>query len=133
VNFALNINTPVDEWVLTGKKTVETRDYDLHPAVLGQRVALIRCAGKGSTKRLPQRVVGVVEFGKTLRYQSKAEWAAAFKQHCVAIDSAQFGWVEGRAKWGWQVTGTHRLDTELRVPSKSHFHKSFYQLHFTEA
>jgi hypothetical protein len=130
VNFALNINTPIDEWLLTGKKTVETREYDLHPQVLGQRVALIRCAGKGSKNRLPQRLVGIVEFGRTNRYPSKEEWVADFERHCVPVDNMQFGWVEGRPKWGWEVTSTKRLEEELRVPQKAHFHKSFYRMIF---
>jgi hypothetical protein len=145
IEHALNCNAPFDEEMLSGRKSVETREYALPAGLVGVKIALIRCAGrqrggkgkgKGKGKggggsggaRLPQRVVGWIVFGPSARYANEAEWVADGDKHGVPVGHAEYGW-NGRPKHGWTVVSHGRLP-ELAVPATEHHFKSFYKFVF---
>ena len=54
---------PVDEWILAGNKTIETRRYPLEAELVGKKIAVI-ANGEGK----PKCIVGVVSFGASTPY-----------------------------------------------------------------
>ena len=54
---------PVDEWILAGNKTIETRRYPLEAELVGKKIAMI-ANGEGN----PKSIVGIVSFGASTPY-----------------------------------------------------------------
>lgn len=77
----VNIQHPIPEWILSGKKTIETRTYPIPPHLVGRPVAIIETPGGRSGFRA--RVAGIVVFGQSFPYRSKKEFYADSKYHCV--------------------------------------------------
>lgn len=118
-DFGLEMQSPWAGLLLEGKKTIETRAYDLPPALLGRRIDILQSKTGSTVSSLGNVVaVGAVEdeatvrrvgwctFTRVIRYQDRESFEADEAAHLVKKDSA-FGWKEGITKvvYGW-VVGT---------------------------
>ena len=105
---------PFARHLLSGKKQIETRLYDLPPGLIGRRVDILETR-KGES-RVPQlkgdtvegealkkvRRLGWVEFGRVVKYDERGMFEADEEKHLVTPDSG-YGWTEGGVIFGWVV------------------------------
>ena len=103
------------DWIVDGKKTIETRQY-LKTNSKGQLTPLV---GKGPIKIIrtgegKAQVIGEAEFGKPIFYETKEQFDADYDKHLVKDDSA-FAYSEG-GKWGYPVTNPKRYEQPYEAP-----------------
>lgn len=117
--YALEVQVPWSRRLLDGSKTVETRGYDLPLHLWGHPILLLESpAGGGLAKhgRDAGKTVGVVVFGRSKRYRSRAEWVDDADKHGVDPQAGreEFGWCEHKTKWGWEVDNLEVWGEEQR-------------------
>lgn len=114
----LNLQAPWTQWILEGRKTVETRFYPLPKKYVGKEMLIIETPGK--TGKFKARIVGIVVFGEPFQYQSKKEFYADRARHLVDTASPNFTWESGKGKkkWGWPVGKTRRMYIKLPIGIK---------------
>lgn len=82
--MGININDstqPFTQQILSGMKTIETRETPSLNAYIGKRVGLVR-TGVG-----PATLVGYVTIGSPIEYRTKEEFDKDFNKHQVGPDS----------------------------------------------
>ena len=97
----LNVQHPISRLIINGTKTVETRTYPIPEGYIGQEMALVETPGKSG--KFKSRVIGIVKFGTSFKYQTKLKFYADSARHCVMPDSP-WAWDTNKGKWGWPVT-----------------------------
>lgn len=113
----IHVQAPWSELILTGKKTVETRNYPLPQKFINIPLALIETPGY---KKLCDKTMirGIVIFEDFFKYQNRTAWENDFQRHLVDISDPQFGFSDGKEKWGWKVSSVHIFDTPQPPPKK---------------
>ena len=113
--FGLEMQDPWARYVLTGAKSIETRSYDLPPALIGRKVAILQSrqgrAGVSAVADTLDLSTGTVEvvgwciFDKVLPYRDPAAFEADEARHMVACDT-DYGWKVGSTEviYGWMVS-----------------------------
>ena len=86
----INIQWPISELIVNGKKTIETRKYPLPEKYIGQTLALIETPGPKGKFRA--RITALIKFGPSFQYQNKKEFYKDTKRHCVSQKS----------EWEWK-------------------------------
>lgn len=95
----INIQWPISELIISGKKTIETRTYTLPIKYLGKPIFFIETPGnKGNFKA---RIIGEITFSKSIKYTSPEAFYKDHKRHFVSIDS-KWKW-DKKGKWGWCI------------------------------
>ena len=115
----LNVQWPWSELLLTGKKTIETRNYPIPKKHIGVPIALIETPGKKGRRKgniSEARIVGVIVFAECYRYTSRNAWMKDSKKHLVS-PTDDFAFKKGKEKWAWVVKSVVKLD-EPGVPPK---------------
>jgi hypothetical protein len=95
----INIQWPISELILSGKKTIETRTYPIPEKYLNQEMLMIETPGKHG--KFKSRIVAIIKFTKCIKYKTKKDFYNDINKHCVTKDSI-WAWKDGE-KWGWQV------------------------------
>jgi hypothetical protein len=108
----INIQAPISQLILNGKKTVETRTYPIPGKYLNQEMLLIETPGKSGGFKA--RIIGIIKFTNCFQYGNKKEFYSQANKHCVTSDSI-WAWAEGE-KWGWDVEVIKRIDPVLDAP-----------------
>lgn len=111
----INIQQPISRLILDGKKTVETRTYNLPSHFLNKEMVLIETPG--SNKNLTAQALGIIVFTKSFKYESKKEFYADQRRHCVDQNSI-WAWKDERPKWGWEVKVISIFPTPLKFKGK---------------
>lgn len=109
VFMGININDAKERWtdfLLSAKKTIETRNSNSLKSQVGKPVGLI------STGRGKAHVVSVVELGRPIVYRTQEEFRADAQRHGVHAGSS-FDW-KGR-KFGYPVKVLKKLDKPIPV------------------
>jgi len=102
----INIQWPWSQLIIEGKKTIETRTYDIPEKYRGVELLLIETPGPRGKKEAgieKARIIGTVTFGKTYRYNSKKQWLNEKNKHLVESTDKLYGWIKEKEKWGWEV------------------------------
>jgi hypothetical protein len=124
VEAALHFRAPVDDWILSGRKVIETRRYALSMDWVGRKVAIIQCGvepkGRQRGRKLQPSIVGVVTFKRSFKYADEAAWAADEAKHLVPSGHPVFGWPAGGKLFvhGWPVASVERLQHRVRLPHR---------------
>jgi hypothetical protein len=116
--FGLELQSPMAEYLLQGKKTIETRSYDLPAALIGRRIDILRSvpgtAGVSSVGNSialgsdaspsPVQRLGWCTFKRAILYTDETSFHADEESHLVKKDSG-YAWKEGETKviYGWVV------------------------------
>mmetsp|Transcript_98024 Transcript_98024/g.227329 ORF Transcript_98024/g.227329 Transcript_98024/m.227329 type:complete len:208 (+) Transcript_98024:321-944(+) len=137
----INIQRPWARLILEGTKTVEARKYALkgycnedlwvietkggskstlsleRGSVVGQAVA-----EQSAAARFVSRIVGVVRFESSFRYEDLAQWRADECRHCIPNGSA-FDWqgpsMTGKSEMhGWRVASARALAEPQAGPAE---------------
>lgn len=111
--MGININdsdAPWTEMILSGTKTIETRNSPFPDKWIGKRFGMVR-TGKG-----PATVVGYFTLGKPVLYRSQEAFQRDFGRHRVQ-ESNQYWNVNG-VKYGYPVLNVTREPSPYRVTSQ---------------
>lgn len=95
----INIQYPISQLIVDGKKTIETRTYPIPEKYLDQEMLLVETPGKEG--KFKARVIAIIKFTNCFQYKTKKEFYSQSDRHCVTKDSI-WAWSEGE-KWGWDV------------------------------
>lgn len=117
----IHIQWPWSRLLLDGRKTVETRGYDLPQKHLGKELALIETPGprgKGDGGVSSSQIIGTIVFIETFRYANEAEWQSDYKRHLVDASNKQFSFQPNKEKWGWVVGKVTSLQNPKNPPKK---------------
>ena len=96
----INIQFPISRLILNGAKTIETRTYPIPQAYIDQEMAIIETPGK--TGNFKSRIIGLIIFGNSFKYESEKSFYKDTKLHHVTQDS-DWAWNPKKGKWGWPI------------------------------
>lgn len=96
---AINIQHPISQEIVLGRKTVETRTYPVPPKYLGKEMILVETPG--SNGLFAARAVALIRFKRSYKYASKKAFYLDYDRHLVSKESI-WAWKD-KAKWGWEV------------------------------
>lgn len=112
----INIQAPIARLILEGKKTVETRTYQIPRAYIGSWMVVIETPGV--TGRFTARMIGLVRFGESFEYPNRESFYAHSHLHLVKPDSC-WKWKDGVSKFGWPVDDVAIFDKPLALKKRS--------------
>lgn len=111
----LNVQYPISQDILLGKKTIETRFYPLPKKYLKRPMWLIETPGEiGDFKA---RASAIITFDSFFEYKSKKEFYADTQKHLVAKDSA-WAWNDDKNKWGWIISNIQPLHEFIEIKQR---------------
>jgi hypothetical protein len=96
--MGININddsAPWTDWILSGKKTIETRTKPTLNAYIGKRVGIVRTG-----RRKKATLVGYATIGEPIKYNTPEEFDKDKLKHRVAADSTLYN---GGIKYGYPL------------------------------
>lgn len=106
---AVNIQFPISRAILDGTKVIETRTYPLPSHYVGKEMFLVETPGKNGD--FAARIVAIIRFGESFKYESAAAFYRDSKRHLVSPDSP---WAWDKPKWGWPIV--HVETYEAKIP-----------------
>ncbi len=115
VNIGININdstNPWTDWILDGKKTIETRNRSTLDSYIGKRVGIIR-TGLGKA-----HLVGFVDIVGKKVYKTPEEFRKDEAIHCVKQESTFDFDSNYNGKIGYILKNPERLSVPIPVNSK---------------
>lgn len=116
----INIQFPISEEILSGRKTVETRTYPIPQKYLNIEMILIETPGKSGGFKA--RAKAIIIFEKCFEYKNKNEFKKDYKRHLVDADSPWF-WKD-KPKWGWEVKIVKIFDKDIPVKQRGIVYRS---------
>lgn len=107
---ALNVQAPWAELLISGRKTVETRNYRMPLKYIGVPILVFQTPGR--QKNVSRGAVGLIWFLESFCYSSFEAFDEDYNRHLVAKDSPDFAWDTSsqKMKWGWPVKKAIRLE-----------------------
>jgi len=111
----INIQFPISQLILEGKKNIETRTYPIPKNYVGVDLAFIETPGKNGGFK--SRVVAIIRFSGCFQYESEKQFYQDTKRHCVDKKSA-WAWSDEKPKWGWEIAFCELLPTPSAPPKK---------------
>ncbi len=97
----INIQFPISQLIVEGRKVVETRTYPIPAKYINQEMVLVETPGKKG--KFKARMIAIVKFGESFRYENRKQFYADSGRHCVTPESV-WAWTDSKGKWGWPVT-----------------------------
>ncbi|MDO9181319.1 MAG: hypothetical protein Q7U04_02870 [Bacteriovorax sp.] len=110
----INIQWPISELILSGKKSIETRTYPIPEKYLNQDMLMIETPGKNG--KFKARIVAIIKFTECIEYRNKKEFYNDSDKHFVMPDS-EWAWVD-KKKIGWKVTVLEIFKLPKLAPTK---------------
>ena len=113
--YGLEMQDPWARALLSGEKKIETRAYDLPPALIGKQILILESKpGKAGVSSLGNvisaedgiekyvRVIGYAIFDRVAEYKDRDSFEKDEKLHLVTRDSG-YGWKDGKTNviYGW--------------------------------
>ena len=111
----INIQWPISELILQGKKTIETRTYPVPQKYLNQDMIMIETPGKSG--RFKSRMRCILKFTECFQYKSRQDFYNDIDKHCVSKDSP-WKWDPTKPKWGWIVEVVEVFDKPLQLKKR---------------
>ena len=106
----INIQWPISELILSGKKTIETRTYPIPEKYINQEMLMIETPGKEG--KFKARIVAIIKFTECIEYKDKKEFYLDSGKHFVTPES-EWSW-QSKKKVGWKL----KLIKIFKVPKK---------------
>ena len=117
--FGLEMQTPFAQYLLDGRKTIETRAYALPPSLLSTldhdvKIDILQSEkGQDGVSAIPNIVslaqtnpllkrIGWTTFTQSFRYISREQFDTDVKKHLVD-NLSDYGWSDDRPMYGWVV------------------------------
>lgn len=117
----INIQWPWSNFLVNGKKVVETRSYPLPERLFGVELAIIETAGRRGLKEAgieKARIIGTITFLNSYQYKDEEHWFIEQSKHLVEPDDRLFKFDKKKEKWAWVVGRVTKLDKAAPPPSK---------------
>lgn len=112
---AVNIQFPISTEIANARKSIETRHYPLPKAYVGKPLFFIETPGRHG--KFEARIIGVITFGESYEYKSKASFYKEEGLHLVTKKSP-WSWKPGKTKWAWPIIGFEALEIPLPAPKE---------------
>ena len=139
--FGLELQAPWAAAVVSGRKRIETRLYNLPPALMGKRIHIIQTPvgtpGLSAMRdfidfrKSDAKMIGWSTFTSVKKYACKEDFEADENLHLVTRDS-EYGWKDGQTKilYGWVVGkfAPSRATSDGRFGSATRRMRSLFQL-----
>ncbi len=110
IDIGININDKSEKFtsqILSGEKTIETRNIkSLHPYI-GKRVGIVR-TGKGVAT-----LVGYVTIGHPIFYKDAKEFDRDYKKHRVGPASKFY--ITKKGKWGYPILNPVSINPPKKI------------------
>ncbi|KAL9181186.1 hypothetical protein ACHAXT_009991 [Thalassiosira profunda] len=147
--FGLELQSPFAEYVVSNRKPIETRGYDLPTGLLSSdgrqvKIEILQSKkGEDGVSAIPNRVsigsrskgsslkrIGWCTFTRSFRYTSRAQFEADANKHLVD-PASKYGWSEERPMYGWVVgsRGGCASDEENVACTAVRRMRSLFELH----
>lgn len=110
----INIQYPISQLILEGKKTIETRTYPIPNKYKGVEMAIIETPGKVGT--FNSRIVGTIVFDNCFKYSNKKVFDQDKDKHFVSEDS-DWRWNDEKPKWGWEISKVTVFEKPIIAPA----------------
>lgn len=111
----INIQWPISELILSGKKTVETRTYPLSDSYKNQLLVLIETPGpKGKFKA---RAKAIIKFTECISYKDKEDFYLDSDRHCVTPGSP-WEWQDEKPKFGWLLEIVEKFEQPIEIKQR---------------
>lgn len=110
----INIQWPISELILSGKKTIETRTYPIPSKFLEVDMLMIETPGR--TGKFKARIAAIIRFTKCIEYKNKELFYEDSVHHFVTPDS-EWAWKD-KKKFGWEVVVIKRYKQPREAPKK---------------
>lgn len=107
----INIQWPISQEILSGKKIIETRTYPIPDKYIGQDMLLIETPGKSGGFKA--RAIAIIKFTSCFKYKDKESFYADSEKHLVTRDS-KWSW-KYKAKYGWIVEVLEELKEPVPI------------------
>lgn len=111
----LNIQFPISQKILDGKKTIETRTYPLPKKYEFQPMYLVETPG--SSGHFETRISGIITFRGSYLYESETAFYQDSKHHLVTKNSP-WAW-KTKPKWAWVIANV----TAFTIPLSPGYEK----------
>ena len=110
----INIQFPISQLILDGRKTIETRRYPLPAKYIGKELFIIETPGKDG--KFSARIVGTIRFSNCFLYNNKKQFYKDWAQHFVDKTSP-YAWTT-KKKWGWEIEKVTVFKQPIQAPRK---------------
>jgi len=100
---------PWTDWILDGKKTIETRNKPTLNSYVGQKVGLIKTG-----KKKQATLIGYATIEEPIKYNSPEEFNKDYDKHRVSADSKFY---HDGLKYGYPLTNVKRT-TPIAIDNK---------------
>lgn len=107
----INIQSPISQDIVSGKKTIETRTYPLPEKYLNKEIALIETPGPQGDFRA--RIIAIIKFTDCFKYKNKTQFYNDSELHLVT-ENSPWAWKD-KPKFGWQVEIVKKLSQPVIV------------------
>lgn len=108
----INIQWPISQDIISGKKVIETRTYPIPEKYLAEEMLLIETPGPSGAFR--SRISAIIKFTECFKYPSMRAFYADFPAHLVDRKSS-WAWKD-KAKWGWRVRVIKVISPPITFP-----------------
>jgi hypothetical protein len=108
----INIQWPISETILNGRKTIETRTYPLPQKYLNKELLLIETPG--SEGKFKARIIAIIVFTDCFEYKNKNEFYKQKNLHLVTPDS-KWAW-SNKVKFGWKLKLVKKFNKPIKAP-----------------
>lgn len=139
--FGLEMQDPWARHVLSGAKSIETRSYDLPPALIGKKIAILQSRqGRDGVSAVNDtldlssgtvELVGWCIFDRVCPYRDQAAFNADEARHMVKRDS-EYSWKAGSTEviYGWMVSkyGSYNTTTRFTTGTAIRRMRSLFEL-----
>lgn len=105
---------PFSQLLISGEKSVETRDFPLPEQYIRTPIVLVQSKGP-DTPADSLVAIGQIQFTRCFEYADRSQWLADYGRHCVEPDHAMFGFTPGEPKFGWNVEVLERWHDTVKV------------------
>lgn len=109
--IGINIQFPISQQILNGRKKIETRTYPIPVEYLGKTLLLVETPGKSGNFK--SRIVAKFKIEKCFQYKSKKAFYEDEKLHLVSQNSP-WAWKD-KPKWGWEISFVEVLERPIPV------------------
>ncbi len=116
IYVGINIQIPISRLIIEGKIPIETRTYKIPPNYIAKEMLLVETPGK--TGKFKSRIIAIIKFSSSFKYNSEAEFYEDLKRHCVKPNTI-WSWKDDKPKYGWPVTVIKVLSKTIPMKKKN--------------
>lgn len=110
----INIQWPISQEILSGKKTIETRTYKIPEHYINQEMYLIETPGK--SKKFKARIIAVIRFFSCIEYKNEQDFYSDTDRHLVERGSI-WAWKD-KKKYGWEVELIKQISPPIELNTR---------------